>query len=51
MRENRRKNNGDSTYKTTHILAATYHKLQTLVPKQSLVNVLVKFDIQLIYFK
>ena len=26
------------TYTTTHISAATYHKLQTLVPNQSLVN-------------
>ena len=29
------------TYKTTHISASTYHKLQTLVPSQSLVNVLL----------
>ena len=39
MQENGRKNNGGCTYKTTHISAATYHKLQTLVPNQSLVNV------------
>ena len=28
----------ECTYKTTHISAATYHKLQTVVPNQSLVS-------------
>ena len=43
MREFRRKLNGGVPKKTTHISAATYHKLQTVVPNQSLANVLFMY--------